>query len=96
MKKTVNHKVGQKNNIQGDSNIKDKLSLPFHDKKDKIKSSEPIKKQKLENKRVLHKKSLLKPPPTTNKLKAIINEENGVREAIRKGKLKSIDSDNRD
>jgi len=96
MKKTVNHKVEQKNNIQGDSNNKDRLSLPFHDKKDKIKSSEPIKKHKLENKSLLHKKSLLNPPSDTNKLKAIINEENGVREAIKKGKAKGIDHDSKD
>ena len=88
MKKNIDHIVENKNNISGDSSTKDKLSLPFREKEDKIKSSEPLKKLKPENKKVLHKKSLLKPPTNTNKLKAIIEEENGVREAIRKGKIK--------
>lgn len=75
----------KRNDKKGSTKIKDKDSLPFNEKTDKIKSPEPNKKLRVISKKKLHEISVSKPAMGNNKLNAIIEEENGVREAIRKG-----------
>ena len=73
----------------------DKLSLPFNNTSDQVKPEEPALKIKPLNKKILHNTSLTKTPMSVQKARSIIDEENGVREALRLGKIKSSISDNK-
>lgn len=70
------------------SKLIDSRSLPFNKKKEKIEAEKSDSKKRVTDKKELHKISLAKPTTSKNKLNALIEEENGVRDASRKGKLK--------
>ena len=70
------------------SKLIDSKSLPFNKKKEKIEAEKSDSKKRVTDKKELHKISLAKPTTSKNKLNALIEEENGVRDASRKGKLK--------
>lgn len=70
------------------SKLVDSRSLPFNKKKEKIEAEKSGINKRVPDKEQLHKISLAKPTTSKNKLNAIIEEENGVRDASRKGKLK--------
>ncbi len=87
MKTTKKTKIETRSKIEK-SILVESISLPFNQIKERIEAEKSNAKKRVTDKENLHDISLTKAATSKNKLNALIDEENGVRDAIRKGKLK--------